>query len=148
MRTIVIEGMDNNNRCWSLVESMGPALCTARLSMVLNRLQPAELDAFCRWLSEVDSQLDTEAHREYARHAYELARSGRRVQSWTAPVEECPADPAELRATVIACGRDAWRVVALAPELLTGGWPTGLGRAFLLTVASARRRSLTSAGVR
>ncbi len=131
----MISAMDRA-RFWAVVTSSGPALNVGRLVMVLNSLTPTELRAFCRWLEYIGSELDTPAHRGQAETAFELARTDV-VRSWAAPEQQCPAAFGELQATVVACGQDTWNAVVVGPMLLTGGWPTGLGRAFLLAVTQA-----------
>jgi len=121
-----------------MVAAMGPGLDTARLSMMLNSLEPGNLGAFCRWLDEVEAALDTQAHRLEAAGAFELPRSTNAPRrSWPTPDVQRPADFEELRATIVAHGRDTWQMAAAVPAVLAGGWPTGLGRQFLLAVAAA-----------
>lgn len=126
-------------RFWSVVGSSGPELTVGRLAMVLNSLAPNDLRAFCLWLDHIDDELNTRSHRDHSASAFELAATGI-THSWAAPADPCPADFVELRATVVALGQDTWRTVAAGPALLVGGWPTGLGRAFLLAVAEAWQR--------
>ncbi|GAA3578203.1 hypothetical protein GCM10022197_39490 [Microlunatus spumicola] len=123
-------------RFWSVVASLGPELAPARLALVLNSLTRADLGEFCAHLADAEGELDTRDHRSEAVTAFELEPSrGRRTEA-----EQRPADFEELQVTVVAHGLDAWRAVVAVPPLLSGGWPTGLGRQFLLAVANAWRR--------
>ncbi|SEQ60824.1 DUF4240 domain-containing protein [Microlunatus flavus] len=127
---------------WSTIASMGPDLDADRLAEELASLRDSELDAFCIWLDEVLASLNTADHRAEAAYAFETARDGDHARSWAAPELACPVDFTELRATVVAHGEDAWRVVLAEPALLPGGWPTGLGRQLLETVGAVLRDSL------
>ena len=131
----------NSIRYWSVVASMGPGLETVRLSRELDALEPDDLSTFCHWLDEVEAAIDTPAHRSEAASAFELPRLRHVIRAWWAPEVPCPAVLEELQATVVAHGRDAWQMVAAGPAMLAGGWPTGLGRQFLLAVAAAWLRA-------
>ena len=128
-------------RFWSVVSALGPELVPARLATALGALSPADLGGFCDRLADAEDELDTTEHRASAHAAFELDTSGARLRAWTTPDDQRPADFGELQATVVAHGVDAWRAVVAVPPLLSGGWPTGLGRQVLLTVADAVRRA-------
>ena len=128
-------------RFWSVVGSLGPELVPARLAMALNALTPSDLGEFCDCLAHAEDDLDTQDHRVEARSAFELDVSRSLMRAWSAPEEQRPADFSELRVTVVAHGQDTWRAVVAVPPLLSGGWPTGLGRQFLVAVANAWRRA-------
>lgn len=124
-----------------MVASLGPELAPARLGMVLNSLSRSDLGEFCDCLTDAEDELDTDDHRTQAHTAYELAGSSHQPWAWGAPEEQPAADFAELQVTVVAHGRDAWCAVVAVPPLLSGGWPTNLGRQVLLAVAEAWRRA-------
>lgn len=126
-------------RFWSVVAALGPEFVPARLAMVLNSLTPADLDGFCVCLDKAEAKLDTTAHRAQASAAYEISRDedGNVEQA----SDERIAEFHDLQATVVAHGVDTWRAVVAVPLLLSGGWPTGLGRQFVAAVAEAVRRS-------
>lgn len=128
-------------RFWSVVNALGPELVPARLATALRALSPADLGGFCDRLADAEDELDTTEHRASAHTAFELDPSGVRLRAWTAGSEQRPAQFDELQATVVAHGLDAWRAVVAVPPLLSGGWPTGLGRQVLLAVADAVRRA-------
>lgn len=129
-------------RFWSLVAALGPELAPARLALVLSSLSASDLGEFCACLADAEDALDTTDHRVQADAAFELDGTRVRRLGGTARHEQHSADFRELQVTVVAHGQDAWRAVVAVPPLLSGGWPTGLGRQFLLAVADAWRRSV------
>jgi hypothetical protein len=129
-------------RWWSLVGRMGPRLEVDELRAALGVLDVDELDAFCCWLDSRTAALGTTAHRAEAAYAFEIARVPGEDRSWSAPELACPVDFDELRATVVAHGRDAWAALVAEPALLPGGWPTGLGRQLREAVGEALAATL------
>ena len=130
---------------WSLVDRMGPRLDVDGLRDGLRVLDAAELDAFCCWLDSRTAALSTTAHRAEAAYAFEIARIPGQERPWSAPELACPVDFDELRATVVAHGRDAWAALVAEPTLLPGGWPTGLGRQLREAVGEALAATLLEA---
>ena len=121
-----------------MVESLGPELRATRLAMVLGALSESELDGFCRCLGRMQNDLDTVDHHAHAQDAFESRRQ-ETARPWTCPDSPCKANLGDLQMTVVAHGRDAWQAVVAAPALMSGGWPTGLGRQFLRTITDACR---------
>jgi hypothetical protein len=120
---------------WGVVAGMGHELIPARLFATLSALSWSERQAFCDQLRRVEEALCTTPHERAAVTAWERVRDGRLDPS--APDERLPAEPGDVRMTVIAHGYDAWAAVVAVPTLLGGVWPTELGRAFACTVAQA-----------
>lgn len=124
-------------RYWSLVGRMGPRLDVDALGATLRALDIADLDAFCCWFDSRTAALGTRAHRAEAAYAFEIARVLGEERPWSAPDLACPVDFDDLRATIVAHGRDVWEMLVAEPHLVPGGWPTGLGRQLGKAIADA-----------
>lgn len=126
-------------QCWAIVASLGPDLSIVRLALTLEPLRETDLETFCEWFDQSNRALATPAHLDQTSKAYVFAYATNAASASTQPWVGRPADPADLRATIIACGPDAWRAAVANPELLSGNWPTTLGRALRLTISKACR---------
>lgn len=137
----------DDDRFWTLISRLGPALQVSRLDMALSALTWWEAYDFTWQLHRAAHVLDTPLHRLHACSAYEhdtslmptdpAHGSGARATGEGSPLL---AEFDDLTATVVALGREAWAAVVLTPALLASSWPTALGRQLL---ASANR-ALTS----
>lgn len=121
----------DENIFWALISRMGPDLCPGRLTIAHGVLPEAQAAAFARQLERAAAELDTLAHRRFAREAaaHALPDAESRFRR-PVPLLGAPS-MRELQHTVVALGRDAWAAVVAVPSLLAASWPVELGRHLL-----------------